>query len=220
MKKGLRESADVVWPFWPLVFCVGLGGVIGSNRIWQEFQFLAVFITLSITILIYGRIIAKMAPGISSSSWAILKENGLNYVIAVAIIGAPQVVLRILVAGQLDTLFVYVVFGTLVSSLFGVLTIYALPIVFLKKSSLAAIIAGVAFLSKNLAASSWIAGVVVVTHVLTAAGALVFRVEATPWSFAIILVAAVVGAFLSFVAFSAASRILLEGGEQESDFHA
>jgi hypothetical protein len=220
MKKGLRDSIDAVSPFWPLVFCVGLGGVIGSNRIWQEFLVLDLIITLSITILIYGRIISSMAQGSHSNSWTILKENWLNYVIAVAIIGAPQVALRVLVAGQPVTLFVYVVFGTLISSVFGVLTIYALPIVFLKKSSLAAILAGVIYLSRNLATSIWIAGIVVITHVLAAAGALVFRVEATPWSFVLVLVSAVVGAFLSFVAFAAASRILLEGAEQGSGFHA
>ena len=213
MKKGLRDSIDAVNPFWPLVFCVGLGGVIGSNRIWQEFLVLDLIITLSITILVYGRIVLNMAPGSSSNSWTILKENGLNYVIAVVIIGSPQIALRVLVAGQPVTLFMYVFFGTLLGSVFGVLTIYVLPIVFLKKSSLAAILAGVTFLSRNLAASSWIAGVVVITHVLTAAGALVFRVEATPWSFVIVLVTAVAGAFLSFVAFAAALRILLKGAE-------
>ena len=216
MKKELGDSIEAVAPYWPLVFCVGLGGVIGSNRIWQEFLVLDLIITLSITIIIYGRIVSNLAPGSSSSSWTILKENGLNYVIAVAIIGVPQIALRVLAAGLLDTLFVYVVFGTLISSVFGVLTIYALPIVFLRKSSLAAILAGVIYLSKNLAASSWIAGVVVFTNVLAAAGAWVFRVEATPWSFAFVLVTAVVGAFLSFVAFAAALRILFEGAVRES----
>ncbi len=216
MVKGLKESIDAVSPFWPLVFCVGLGGVIGSNRIWQEFQVPVLIITLSVTILIYGRIISSMAPGSRSSSWTILKENGLNYVLAVAIIGAPQSALRVLVASQPVNQFEYVVFGTLISSVFGVLTIYALPIVFLKKSSLAAILAGVIYLSRNLAASIWIAGIVVITHVLAASGALVFRVETTPWSFALVLVTAVVGAFLFFVAFAAASRVLLNGAEPES----
>lgn len=216
MKKGLRDSFEAVSPYWPLVICVGLGGVIGSNRIWQEFLVLDLIITLSITILIYGRIASNMVLGDTSSAWMILKENWLNYVIAVAIIGAPQVALRVLVAGRLDSLFMYVVFATMISSVFGVLTIYALPIVFLKKSSLAAILAGVVFLSRNLAVTAWIAGVVIITHVLAAAGAVVFRVEATPWSFVFALAAAVVGAFLSFVAFAAALRVLLEGGEQES----
>jgi len=220
MKRGLRDAIDAVNPFWPLVICVGFGGVIASNRIWQEFLVLDLIITLSITILVYGRIVFYMAPGSSSSSWTILKENGLNYVIAIAIIGSPQIALRVLLAGHLNTLFMYVVFGTLISSVFGVLTIYALPIVFLKNSSLAAILAGVTYLSRNLAASSWIAGIVVITHVLAAAGALVFRVEATPWSFVFVLATAVVGAFLSFVAFAAALRILLESAEQEPGFHA
>jgi len=219
MKKRLRESIDRVSPLWPLVLCVGLGGVIGSNRIWQEFQVPALIIILSTTILIYGRIVSSMAPGSRTSPWTILKENGLNYVIAVAIIGAPQAALRLLVTGQPVTLFEYVVFGTLISSVFGVLTIYALPIVFLKKSSLAAILAGVIYLSRNLATSIWIAGIVVITHVLAASGALVFRVETTPWSFVLVLVTAVVGAFLSFVAFAAALQVLLEGAEQESGFH-
>ena len=83
MKKGLRESIDAVSPFWPLVLCVGLGGVIGSNRIWQEFQVPVLIITLSTTILIYGRIVSSMAPGSRTSPWTILKENWLNYVIAV-----------------------------------------------------------------------------------------------------------------------------------------
>jgi hypothetical protein len=161
-----------------------------------------------------------MTSDSGSSSWTILKENGLNYVIAIVIIGAPQIALRGLVGGQLDSLFMYGVFRTFLGSVFGVLTIYVLPIVFLRKSSLAAILAGVTYLSRNLAASSWIAGIVVITEVLSSAGTVVFRVEATPLSFVFAVVTAVVGTFLSFVAFAAALRILLESTEQESSIHA
>lgn len=215
MNRGLRDSADAVWAFWPLVLCVGLGRVLGSTLIWEEFLVLEIFILLSITILIYGRIVSNIVPGTSSSSWEILKENGLNYVVAIAIIGAPQIALRILAGGNLNTLLLKVGFGTLIGSVFGVLTIYVLPIVFIKKSSLTAVLAGVVFLWKNLAASSWIAGVVVFTYVMAAAGAVVFRADRTPGSFVIILVTSVVGSYLNFVVFAAATRILLEGAEQE-----
>lgn len=92
----------------------------------------------------------------------------------------------------------------------------AIPIVFLKKSSLAAVLAGIVYLFKNLAASTWIAGVVVITYVLTTVGTLVFRLETTPWSFVLALAAVMTGLFLSFVTYVGALRVLAAGGEEKS----
>lgn len=214
MNGKFRNAAAAVAPSWPLILIVSLGKVIISNRLWDEFLILDLVAVLLLTILIFGRIVSRLVPGVSSGSWTILKENWINYVLAIAIIGAPQAVLRIWVAGQLSTPYMHVVLAIVFSALFGVLTIYALPIVFLRKSSLAAILAGVAYLFKNLAASCGLAAIVVFTHVLAAAGAVIFRMETAPWSFVLVMVLAVVTTFLTFVVFAAALGILLGNAEQ------
>ena len=214
MNESLLSAITTVAPSWPLILIVSLGKVIASGRLWEEFLILDLVVTLSLIILIYGRIVSRLVPGIASGSWTILKENWLNYVIAIAIIGAPQVALRIWIVGQLGTPLWYVLSAIMISALFGVLTIYALPIVFLRKSSLAAILAGVAYLFRNLAASYGMAAIVVLTHVLAAVGAVIFRMETAPWSFVLVLVLAVVTTFLTFVVFAAALGVLLGNAEQ------
>jgi hypothetical protein len=199
-----RNATAAVVPSWPLILMVSLGRVIVSNRLWEEFLLLDLVVILSLTILVYGRIVSRMVPGFGSSSWT----------------GVPQIALQIWVSRQLGTQHMHVLFAILVSALFGVLTIYALPIVFLRKSSLTAVLAGVVFLFRNLVASFWVAAILVFTHVLAAAGAVIFRMETAPWSFVLVLILAVVASLLTFVVFAAALGALLGGAEQEPNVMA
>lgn len=221
MKNAFRDSIDTVVPYWPWITFLGVAGVFGSNNFWQEFSFPILLAVFVITIYIYGRIVSDIVRGSTLSAWQILQENLGNYLIIVLLLGVPQVVFRVVAAGWFDSLFLYVIFSTFLGSALGALTVYTLPIAFLRKTSLGAILAGVVFLSRNLVISSWIVGAVVVANVLGSVGAVVFRLEATPWSFVLALFTGVFGFSISYVAFAGALKVLIEGGGmQESGLHA
>jgi hypothetical protein len=220
MKSSLRDSVDTVVPYWPWITFLGVAGVFGSNRIWQEFSIPILIAVFAITIYIYGRITSDIARGRTQSAWHILGENCVNYMIVVLLLGAPQAAFRVVAAGRFDSWYLYVLFSTILGSALGALTIYALPIAFLRKMNLGAILAGVVYLSRNLAVSSWIIGVVIIANLLGTVGALVFRLETTPWSFVLALSTGVLGFSISYVAFAGALKVLLEGGERDTGLHA
>ena len=220
MDSGLRDAVGTVMPYWRWVLFLGVAVVFGSNRIWPEFSIPILIVVFAVTIFIYGRIVSDIVSGYTPSARRIMLENWLNYLIVVSIVGVPQGVFRVMVAGRLDSWFAYVFFTTILGSVLSVLTIYALPIAFLKKSNLGAVLAGVVYLSRNMAVSGWIAGVVVIANVFGTVGAIVFRVETTPWSFVLALSTAVFGFSISYVAFAGALRVLVRDGELESSLHA
>jgi hypothetical protein len=203
-----RASQDVAG-HWPWILAAVAVSVTVSAGVWKEFLFVGVPLTIAIMIILYGRIAGGLVPDGTAGTWKILQDNWLNYLVAVVIIGLPERIMLLLVASRFHSLVGYVVLATAFGAGFGILTIYALPIVFIRKSRLAAILAGIVFLFRNPAASSWIAAVVVVTQILAVAGVTVFRVATAPWSFALVLLTGVVVTFLSLVTFAGASRVLL-----------
>jgi hypothetical protein len=220
MNSRLLGAAGTVMPYWRWILFLGVAAVFGSNRIWPEFSFPILIVVFAVTIFIYGRIVSDIVSGYTPGARRIMLENWLNYLIVVLIVGVPQGVFRVLVAGRLDSWLEYVFFTTILGSVLSVLTIYALPIAFLKKSNLGAVLAGVVYLSRNMAVSGWIAGVVVIANVFGTVGAIVFRVETTPWSFVLALSTAVFGLSISYVAFAGALRVLVHDDELESSLHA
>ena len=220
MKSSLRDSVDIVMPYWPWIAFLGVAGVFGSNRIWWEFSIPILLAVFTVTIYIYGRIVSDIALVRSKSAWQILRENCANYMIVGFFLGAPQVAFRVVAAGWFDSWYMYVLFSTILGSALGALTIYTLPIAFIRKTNLGAILSGVVYLSRNLAVSIWIIGVVVIANLLGTAGALIFRLEATPWSFVLALSTGVFGFSISYVAFAGALKVLLEGGERDTSLHA
>jgi hypothetical protein len=220
MKSAFSKSVNIVAPYWPWIIFLGVLGVFGSNRFWPEFSipvFLGVFVG---TIYLYGRVACDLLKKPTEKAAQILHENWVNYLVVTLLLGVPQVAFRVVFAGWLDSWFLYVLFSTVLGSALSGLTIYVLPIVFLKKSSLGAVLAGVVFLGQNLSDSRWIIGIVVVANVLATAGSMLFKLEATPWSFVLALFAGLLGFYGAYVAFAGALQVLIEGGEKRSGLHA
>ncbi len=220
MNSAFRKSVDIVEPYWHWITFLGVAGVFGSNRFWPEFSILMLLAIFVTTIYLYGRVFCDLDKNRTEKAMQVLHENWVNYLVVTVILGAPQVAFRVAAAWRFDSWFLYVLFSTILGSVLGALTIYVLPIVFLKKRSLGAVFSGVVYLSRNLAVSRWIIGIVVVANVLGTVGAVLFRIETTPWSFVLALFAGVFGFFSAYVAFAGALQVLHEGGKQEPGMHA
>jgi hypothetical protein len=214
MRDELGYALGDVIRFWPVIVALSIGQTIVSNDLWVEFAVPGAIIIVSVMIIVYGRIIAHLLPERTSSNLAILRENWLNYLIAMVIIAVPGVASRLVAANLTSSSVVYVVLAIGASAAVGILTIYVLPIVFLKRVSVAAIPTGVVFLKRNLSSSAWIAGFIAAAHVLDAIGMILFRVDPAPWSWTLVISAGVLADFLFFVCFAAASRMLLGGTQQ------
>ncbi len=220
MKNAFRRSVDIVAPYWLWIAFLGVVGVFGSNRFWPEFSILMLLVVLVTSIYLYGRVFCDLDKKRTESALQVLSENWRNYLVVTVILGVPQLAFRVAIAGQLDSWFLYVLFSTLLGSALGALSIYVLPIVYLKNRSLGAVLSGVVYLSKNLGVSRWIIGIVVVTNVLATVGTVLFRLKAAPWSFVLALFAGVFGLFCAYVAFAGALQVLIEGEEQKSSLPA
>jgi hypothetical protein len=173
-----------------------------------------------IVIYMHGRIFCDLDIDRSENALQVLQKNWANYIVVSLILGVPQIAFRVIAHWLFDSWFLYVLFSTILGSAIGALTIYVVPIVFLKKRSLGAVLSGVVFLSRNLAVSRWIIGIVVFANVLGTVGTVLFRIETTPWSFVVALLSGVICLFSNYVAFAGALQVLIEGREQKPGLHA
>jgi|GEM_PF-3271511 len=215
MKAIFTSAISSVFKSWGLLVAVGGGGAAVSYGFLQphlvprEFVVAASLLVAVGVIIALGRICSWLVSGRTTGSLEILRENGLNYLGAVIVIGLPLYVLRVFVVGQLMSGGWYQGFMTGLLVLADVLTVFVLPIVFLKRMSVRAIPTGVVFLLNNLSGSTWIAVFAALASGVQQAGRLAI-VSGTPTrSFALFVSVGVVGALFSFVSYAAATQYLV-----------
>jgi len=208
----LGESWAVVGRYWPLIIFISALRMVALSGLEMGLTLLAFVLGVVLTILVYGRLVAHLDPDRSPAVLTILQENGIHYLVAMVIIGIPGGAAGLLLRGLDAPLILYVVLSGLVNAAVAVLTLYVLPVVFLHRAGVAAVLAGVSAFLSHAAASAGIAVVVVAAHVVTRVGALLVLSHPSSWTGAAALGAAAVALYLLFVAFTAASRVLLGTG--------
>ncbi|RKZ11618.1 hypothetical protein DRQ50_13295 [bacterium] len=199
----------MVYSCWPLIIAAGIGLAIVTSGMSDVLLLPMGIATVSLHIIVYGRIISQAVPGRPATNWEILKEYSRHYLLTAVITGVVFLVPRLLVARLASSTGIYYPASIGVHAALSMLTIYVWPLVFLRRSSVGAILAGVSYLWSNLAASVWILVVVSVTQVLHGVGLLVFRTYLSGWSYAVLFSIGVVTAFLLFMSFAAALHTLL-----------
>ncbi len=218
MKYLFYKALGVVLQFWLPILAVGLGDGLVTSGVRKNLAVhgarpalvIISILAMAITIIVFGRIIAHLVPGMPTDNWTIFRDNWLNYVMTAIIIGLPLFVFRLLIASRLSSLTAYIILVAGFSTVVGIVTIYVWPIVFLKKTHAASILAGISFLSINLAASAWIAGIVVLFHALNGVGMLAVSALSAPGAVVVAVSFGVVTSFLVFLSFTAAAQFLVE----------
>jgi hypothetical protein len=81
------DSIQIISLYWPVILVVSIGLAIATSGVASPVKALVAIVFILILIIVYGRIVARMVPGRTTDSWGILKENGINYLIAGLIAG-------------------------------------------------------------------------------------------------------------------------------------
>nr|BAJ06950.1 hypothetical protein [uncultured bacterium] len=203
-------NADII-----LVLVVGVCGIriFGGAMTW--FSIAGLILSLVVSIVLYGRIINR-ARGMSiRPSATLINENWLNYFIVLIVLAVP-----VLLFGQVVKLLTLTPTAAVltkegIDTLVRIVAIYVLPIVFLKKENLIAIVTGIIFLFKSLRVSLPIIGIVIVMG-LVHATVLLRAIEIFPSEDGLLTYVPqmmIVNTFLTYLAFlvsAAASRVLTE----------
>lgn len=205
----MKAALWAPWGQWVLIVAAGAGPALIGAGTTPGLMTPAVIVALAFQIVVYGRILAQVQPGRATTFREILKEYSFSFVATGILIGLVALVLRVAAARLLVPHFPYILVIGVVDAAVGVLTIYVWPLVFLRHSTVAAILAGVSHLVHNIAPSLWIAGIVIVGQVIRTTGQLLYAEHRTGWGFAILLIAGAAFLYLAAATYAAALHTLL-----------
>jgi len=148
MKDLLPKSAQILNSNIVLVLLVGICNIQILSGVMTYISLLGVILSFLLGIIVYGRVVAQIQGLSVIPALEILKTNWLNYIIVVILLGLP-----IFLYASLSKLFpmsielsIYGKEG--VKMLVNILALYVLPIVFIKRQHLLAIMGGVVFFFK------------------------------------------------------------------------
>jgi hypothetical protein len=198
-----------------LVFFLAATGIFIQENL--VFEVIHAMLYLFLTIAVYGRF-AQLAEGSGRSSFlSILSQHWFNFFVVSFILGAPVVISVLLLqgtAGKILTFSLAVVINTL--------TIYVLPLVFLRRERVNAIYLGLNFLKRNFTYSLpliLLTLIVLITEILVSNYTISYaQYLGKLWEINWYLPASIIGyiqntitAYLECMIFTAACMVLIEG---------
>jgi len=216
MNPVIGASLTAPYRHWPLIVAAAVGPVLLGTTVSRELLAPAILVSVLLQVVVYGRILAQVRQGGTSAAWAIVREHGIDYLVASVLVGAVALVLslglsRLLPAQISDKVVVWIV-----QTVVAAVAIYVWPIVFLRRASIAAIPAGLTILARNLSGSWWIVGLVVTANVIRFAGRWVLVESGDGWSFAVLLFSGVAFIYLGAASFAGALHALVGNSDREA----
>ena len=152
MKQLFAESVQILNPHLGLVLLVGICNIqLLSGVIASTLSLLGIIVSFVMGIVIYGRIISQIQGCAALPAFEIFKENWFNYIIVTMLLGLP-LFLYFQLSKLLPLPIGLSIFG--IRALINTLAIYVLPLVFMKRLHLLAILAGIVFLIQNFKKSN------------------------------------------------------------------
>jgi hypothetical protein len=196
-------------PYWLLLAAIGAGPVLLAAATSRAALVPAAIVAIFLQIFVFGRILADLLPDRVATFWGILKTNGARYLMAAVIIGVLSFALSMAFSSVLPGAQPGLPGAVLAKGLVACLTVYAWPLVFLGRSGLAAVLTGIAFLLRDLAASWWIMGIALVGQMSLVWGQVSYVGDRSGPTFAVLVLAGVLHSYLLAVSFAGALHRLL-----------
>lgn len=144
MKKYFSLSIQLVNQKTFYVFLLAVISAINLKGSDILFLFLKLIITVSISIVIYGRFIEQITGAPKELAKNIFNRNWINYIAVCFILFSP------LVLGRIFNLIPNIIVNFSLQAIIAVLSIYIFPLIFLTGKGLPTIQAGLNYLFKNL----------------------------------------------------------------------
>jgi len=145
----IRNSLKVANQHVVLIIIIGICGTTIAGGNWTAFSLITFILGFILGIVLYGRMLETILKKEKESIKNILRKNGLNYFVVTIVLIIPVIIIRSITQAYIDGWTSYFIVE-LARTAVAVITIYVVPIVFLKKTNILSIPAGVAYLLSHL----------------------------------------------------------------------
>ena len=152
LNRHLTDSMKIVWDnrILVLVMAVTSTWITGSNSyVLSLVAFLNVFLSVIVTPAIYGRLADIAMKKQKVSYQKIIEDNWMNFYIALIAIEFPLIFYLIFIQGSIPVMTGKIT-QHIIDAIIGVLSIYIIPMVFIKGISLTSIPRGIRFLEGKI----------------------------------------------------------------------
>ena len=221
MKELLSKSIQILNTNVLLVLFIGICNIQILSGVLTYISLLGLVVSFVLSIIVYGRLVANIQGNTDIPAKLIFKENWLNYIVAIILLGIPILLFSQLVK-VLSTSAEILVFGKEgFRMLVNILAIYVLPIVFIKKQHVLAIMAGIIFFFQNFKKSIpliMLAVFMFIIHATTMWLVVTWQLQLNQNIHALIPVMVLVNiavTYLSFLVFTTACLILIPSPLEE-----
>jgi len=214
MKALFVDSAKILNTNIFLVLLVGICQIRIISGLMAYISLIGLTVSFVLGIVVYGRIVAQIQREGILPAFEIVKSNWFNYLIVVILISFPFVLY-----GQLSKAFSmsiesYIFLQEGVRTLLNILSIYILPIVFIKKQHILSILAGIVYLFNNFAKSMPIITLLAVVFIVNSAVSLWIAEQTIQEKdilsyLPLLLLVNISMTYASFLVFTAASVVLI-----------
>jgi hypothetical protein len=208
----MLRAWSIVAPDAPLVALVSTLQVAGTAGLYPEITVPLLLASLPVTIVLYGRVLARLVPSEPRGAGAILGLHAFDWLVVTVLVAVPLLAVRLLLVTLRAPVAVWFGAGIMAKAAVWTATMYAMPLAFLARRSLAALVGGIAFLRRHRAESRWIAWTILAIAATATAGSWLYRLDTAPWSFTLAVVAGVATGLLNFMVFAGALGNLVEAG--------
>ena len=222
MKELLSKSSQILNTNIIFVLLVGIFNIQIYSGVMTYISFLGIVLSFLLGVIVYGRVVSQIQGGAVLPAVEILKVNWLNYIIVVILLGLP-----IFLYAQLSKLFPlpieFSIYGKEgVRALINILAIYVLPIVFIKRQHVLAVMAGIVFFFQNLKKSVPIISLVLCVFFINSAAISWLIEQAQPalsigTLLPVMAFVNIAATYLSFLVFTAASVVLIPRPLEEAN---
>ncbi|MET0014789.1 MAG: hypothetical protein ABW088_14155 [Sedimenticola sp.] len=215
MKETIINSTRIVNANLLLVIMAGMSSIRIYSGVMTIISIIGLLVSFLIGIVVYGRIVARIKGESPSPVKILIKDHWLNYMLVGIVLAIPTLLFSQLPMSDSLSVESMILTKEGLNSIVHMVTIYVLPIVFIKKENLVAIMSGVLLLFQNLKGSLHvIALVALISFVNITLSMLLFKMilpGSNVYSLIPIMVLVnIVFTYLSFMIFAAATVNLIK----------
>tara|TARA_R110002096_G_scaffold323848_6_gene517991 strand:- start:313 stop:954 length:642 start_codon:yes stop_codon:yes gene_type:complete len=204
----ISSSIKVVNQHLLLIIVAGVCSTIIVGENWATFSLIAFVLGFILEIFLCGRIIETILKSENRESIKdILRKNGFNYITVLIVLAIPVLIVRMISQAYIGGYTSYFIVE-LMKMAVAVVTIYTVPIVFLKRTNLLSIPTGVAYLLSHLQISRVLILFVIAAFLLGSIRILIVMNLEISISIPIILLIGIGVTYLLYIVFAGAAHIL------------
>ena len=204
MNAEYQKIGNTVWKFSLLILLLGAMVGVARNHLEWEFRYPLMLLTMPLSVILHGWITGTLVPARAGTAMEVLKENWARYLVVAMAVGIGRALVAYLFALWVLPAPAGIIKLILVRVILDVLTVYIVPVVFVHRTHLPAIPAGVTFLFGNFRRSWDLVGGIVLVNVILYAS--VYLPHLTTWdgSFVLSVLLVTAGVTINFLVFAGA----------------